>query len=689
MSFLLSLCSLVTVMSTHIKWVNDHVIIPLYDNLYDYITIPEAFLYIDDELIEDSKMYYERDRVERTFLSTVSTNYVKSHTIYYRVHFPTYDVSHTKAIIFEIKDFEPPEFIEVPSFKITLLQTFPSFTEGLRYRDNYDAEEDIKVFVNTTHIVKNRVGIYPIYYKIVDSSGNESEVQSTLEIYDHLPPDVTLKSEIIHPVGEIFSYHKYINIKDNYDLVVSVELDLSLVDFKTLGDYTFLLSAKDQSDNETRLTFSIKIIDKTPPQIKLNAFPKEISVHSEIDDTLLKSYILWVYDNYDDITIDDVSIFHDIDTKRLGSYTVYFHVYDLSGNFTEAKLNVAVVDDIPPTIEILYPLIFDVYDPLPHFIDYIKVTDNFYDDEKINTKITTSPKMNTVGSYQIIIEAKDPSQNVVIYRGYVEIVDRIPPNIEELSQIIIVDFQKRVYDSYFSVTDQYSKSENIRLVIDDSHVNYNEIGIYPLIIYAYDESFNETIFQTEILVLDIHPPILSLKSNLYLAKLNDPVINLYDLIDEAYDDYDDLSLYEVMISHNIQIDKIGVYEVIYMLSDQSHNTVLKILEYRVDDYQVPIIKADPLTISFDSFFNPWEGLIIEDHSSNVTIAIYPLNIDTSKPGNYHITYIATDERGRSSKINRVVTVLEPAHEAEINDYVPMLIVLIVGAFTTYYFWKKR
>ena len=662
---------------------------PLYANVYDYVEKPQASLYINDQLMTDPKMYYERNGVERTFVSTISTSFVKSYTIYFRVHFPTYNESHTKAIHFEIRDFEPPEFLDVPTFRITLLQALPSFTEGLRYRDNYDSEDKIKVYVNTTHIVRNRVGIYPIYYKIVDSSGNENEVVSTIEVYDHLPPDVTLKSEIIHSVGEVFSYMKYITIKDNYDLIVDVKLDLSEVDFKKIGTYTFLLTATDQSGNETRLTFDIRIIDKTPPQIKLYAFPQEITVHQSMTESMMRSFIIWVHDNYDPLTIDDVYIFHDIDVNRLGSYTIYYHLYDYSGNFTEAKLKITVVDNIAPTIELLMPLVFDVFDPLPHFMDFIKVSDNFYDDEKINIKITTSPKMNVVGSYQIVIEAKDPSQNVKIYRGYVEIVDRIPPVIEELGQIIIIDFQKRVYHSYFKVTDQYSKVEHLQLIIDDSQVHYHVIGVYPITVYAYDESQNEAILHTELIVLDIVAPVLTLKTHLYLARVNDPLVDLYQFILEAYDLYDQLSEHDVMISHFIDIHKIGVYHVSFYLSDQSMNMVSATLEYRIDDYYFPVIHAEPITLPYDSMFNPLDGLSIEEHSTRVTVAIYPLSIDTRKPGTYHITYIATDERGRSSKINRVVTVLEPIDKTEVNDYVPMLIVIIVGASLTYYFWKKR
>ncbi|MDX9692156.1 MAG: hypothetical protein RBT45_06835 [Acholeplasmataceae bacterium] len=206
MSFLLSLFQILAFTQTYVEWINTHVIIPLKENLYDYTELPEAFLYIDGILVDDPEIAYQRDGVERTFISTVSTSYVKTYTIYYRVIFPSYDISHVKAISFEIKDMEPPKIIDIPSFRITLLQELPSLTQGLRYADNYDEFSNIIVIVDQTHIIKNRVGIYPIYYQIIDSSGNTKHVSTTIEIYDHLSPDITLKKEIILNFGDIFIY---------------------------------------------------------------------------------------------------------------------------------------------------------------------------------------------------------------------------------------------------------------------------------------------------------------------------------------------------------------------------------------------------------------------------------------------------------------------------------------------------
>jgi hypothetical protein len=688
MSFLLSIFHVLSFVSSYVEWINTHVVIPLKDNLYDYTELPEAKLYIDEKEVVDNDMYYVRNGVERTFISTVSTTYVKTYTIYYRVTFPSYDVSHTQAITFEIKDLEPPVILSLPNFKITLQQDLPSFLDGVKISDNYDEASHLKISVNLTHIIKNRIGIYPIYYEVEDTSGNRTLGSSTIEIYDHLPPDITLKKAVILNYGSYFVYTDFFTIKDNYDLIVDVDLDVSHVDFHRLGTYPFSLTACDQSGNQNTFHFELSIIDQTPPVITLKQSPQKINVYEDVTHTLLKSFIIHVEDNYDDLTIDDVFIFHDIDPRTLGMYTVYYHLIDFSGNSFEVSLKVQVVDEIPPTLVIEQPLVFDVFSPTPHFYDLIDVFDNYDIKDDIIIKITTSPKMNVIGSYSIVIEITDVSKNKTTYRGYVEIVDRIPPVIEEIDQIIITDFQKRAYYSYFVATDQYSPSDEIDIIIDDSNVKYDRVGIFPIIIYAYDSSHNEAILESELIVLDIIPPTLSLTFQTYTQQVNTPLPDLRSFILDAYDNYDMLSSRDVSITHQIDTQTIGVYTITYMLKDASHNESCAYLEYRVDDYQKPKMTFTELILNYQDVFVPLEGVHIDEHSTKVTVTCYPYTIDTSIPGTYDIVYIATDERGNSTKLTRTITVLPLKEDTDLLSFLPMVSVVLLGAALSFYFWKK-
>ncbi|TNF08852.1 MAG: hypothetical protein EP317_02175 [Bacillota bacterium] len=688
MSFLLSIFQALAFVSSYVEWIHTHVVIPLKENVYDYIDLPEAKLYVDGNEVSDHMMFYERNGVQRTFLSTISTSYVRAYTIYYRVTFPTYNLSHTQAITFEIKDFEPPVITFLPNFRITLLQELPSFTEGIKISDNYDEVDDLKVYVNLTHIIKNRIGTYPVEYEVTDTSGNVTRGVSTIEIYDHLPPDVMLKKAIIILYGQTFVYTDFFTIRDNYDLVVDVDIDISLVDFTNIGTYPISLTAKDQSGNEQTFHFDLSIIDTTPPIITLKSQPEPIKVFQEITSELLLSYVLSVTDNYDTLTIFDVFVFHDIDSRRIGTYHIYYHLIDLSGNATEVILKIKVIDDTPPTLIIKEPFIFDVFSPIPHFFNLVDYIDNYDDHVDISLKITVSPKMDVVGFYPIIIEISDLSKNVYIYRGYVEIIDQIPPVIAEIDQIVVTDFQKRAYYSYFDVSDQYTKDEDIEIIIDDSKVDYQKIGVYPITVYAYDLSQNEGVFQTELIILDISPPTITLKFETYIAQIDEPMVDLKSFILEIADNYQEVHLSDVLITHQIDISRMGVYHVVYSLSDASRNEVVAYLEYRIDDARKPQISFSELNIKQHNPFNPMEGVHIFEHSSKVKISCYPYTIDTNIPGTYDIIYIATDERGNATKLIRTISVLPNKEEIEMTSYLPVIAVIAIGASLVFYFYKK-
>ncbi|MBU1142317.1 MAG: hypothetical protein KKH92_01590, partial [Firmicutes bacterium] len=98
MSFLLSLVSLLNILTVRIDWINDFLTIELNENIDSYTYLPEAKLYIDDVLVIDPRMFYERNGVEWTFISTVNTKVVKAYYIKYRVNYPTYNISQVRTI---------------------------------------------------------------------------------------------------------------------------------------------------------------------------------------------------------------------------------------------------------------------------------------------------------------------------------------------------------------------------------------------------------------------------------------------------------------------------------------------------------------------------------------------------------------------------------------------------------------
>jgi len=688
MSFLLSILTFINILTIRIEWFYTEIIVQLGDNIEQYLMIPEAVLYIDDVLIENPLVFYERDGVERTFKSTINTNIVRNYILKYRVTFSAYYVSSVQPITFKIVDEEPPIIDQLPVFLLPVGQKLPLLSEGLLYHDNYDSILNISVSMDSSSVVLTKTGIYPIIYQIRDGSGNLTEEISTLTIYDHLPPEITVKKEIQIPYGASLSWRDFFTVKDNYDLVPDVSIDDQFVDYQHLGVYPFLITATDSSGLYTVLFQEVTITDLDPPSMVLKSMPAPISVGSDVLDIDFLSFIISISDNYNQLDVSNVTFYHDIEINVVGTYRIYYSIADHSGNLTEEELIIKVSDQTAPVITIHIPFIYEVFDSDPHLINQFSFSDNYSRMEEMTCKITATYKMSVVADYPITIEVTDKAGNKTIYRGYIQVLDCYGPDISQLNDIIITDFERKDLAHYFSLEDNYDPSSKITISINDSHVDYKKIGSYVIDVAATDQSGNVKTIETEVIVIDMTQPILTLLMNALSVEVGTVPLDLTKYIEVATDNYDDLDKNSVFISESIDYDVLGVYPVIYLLIDTSLNVTEQTFYLTVDDRTPPIIEFTKLSLVAGSTFNPLEGVQVSEQSTRYTIQYFPYLLDTSMPGNKTITYIITDDRGNYTVSNRIIEILPESHNISLISFLPVILITLMGAGASYYFWKR-
>lgn len=688
MSFLLSFFSLFTILNAQVEWIYDQLKVPLYSDIEEFKYLPKAELFINGVSIYDPQMYYERDAVDHTFFSVISTSYLKTYTMRYRVVFPTYQVSNVHDIIFDIVDVTSPEILAIKTFKIPLGQNSVDFYSGLIISDNYDTNDQLITSIISIEVIWNQVGIYDIYYQVSDTSGNYINQTTTLEIYDYLAPEIIQKELLIIPYGSLFLWRDFFDVEDNDDPFPSVVMNDFSVDYTHLGLYDISLTATDQNGLSTTKFYKLSIVDNEPPIIITRSNPLPISVGSFSDSINFNDYILSLSDNYDELNLDDLSVMNDIEFDMIGTYEITYCIEDSSGNSATKKMNIDVVDNQKPTIELLSPLVFDVFDEEPFYIQLIDFHDNYTDHDSLSIKITESVKMNQIGNYAIAIEVSDQAKNISMYYGYVSIVDRIPPEMNQINDILITDFKQKDLNNYFETSDNYDSPTDITLIIDDQYVIYNQIGSYPLYIDVYDQSLNHFQFISEVHVIDIIEPILSLKQTVLNAEIFSEPIELSFFILEIDDNYDDLSIEDVMITDDINYDQLGIYLVTYCLLDSSMNKVLEYMYVIIDDLTPPRVELPPITLGINAYFNPLQGVITNDNLDEVEIHTFPKELDTSVPGIKEITYVISDLRGNYTIGIRKIIVEEVSQEISIKEYIPIVLVTILGGGVCYYIYKK-
>jgi len=165
-------------------------------------------------------------------------------------------------------------------------------------------------------------------------------------------------------------------------------------------------------------------------------------------------------------------------------------------------------------------------------------------------------------------------------------------------------------------------------------------------------------------------------------------LDLTKYIEEATDNYDDLDINAVLITDSIDYEVLGVYPVIYLLKDTSLNVTELTLYLTVDDRTPPVVEFTKLSLFAGSTFNPLEGVQVNEQSNSYTIQYFPYLLDTSIPGNKTITYIITDDRGNYTVSNRIIEIIPESNNPSLISFLPVVLITLIGAGASYYFWKR-
>ncbi len=671
----------------NVSWFNTTIELPLGSDIYDYIDSVEANIYEDGQLISDAKVSYQFNGVNRTFITTINTNYVGTYTLFVEAYFEYQDVKDIAKLEINVVDVIPPVITYIPTYTIAFGQDMPDLLDNIDYEDNYDANDKLLIDVDASLVNEARIGNYEIFYHIIDSSNNESVYTKIFSIVDRISPEIILKKQMIIDVHEPLIIEDFIEVKDNYDLNVRLKIIDSNINYDQLGLYEIIVIATDISNNTTKETFLVSVVDQKPPDLVLSSNPQPITVYSKITDTLLKSYILSISDNHDVILLDDLNITHDIDSKRLGKYHIYYTCSDLSHNVTTKSLEVAVIDDVKPFIENTSPLIFNVFDQNPIFSEYFHISDNYNAFDDLTIKYAGAFNLEKIGRYQLLVEATDQSKNKAVYVTEIVVMDQTAPEITQISEIIITNFEPLDLSIYFNAFDQYDLEENY-MIIDDQFVDYSKIGSYDISVYATDLSDNTAIFLTKIHLIDITAPVISLSTDTIYLNLGEERYTPLSYILEVSDNYDEILIDDVSIISTVDIFNVGKYQLIYTLIDSSLNDIQKIINVYVDDYEAPIIKGDSLYISMYESIDLLEGLDIEDNVGIYQVYYEPRYIDASYPGSYEISYRVSDLRGNITTFTRMIYIESIEQSYKIIDFIPIIILMISSISCLYYLYKK-
>ncbi|AUD62429.1 hypothetical protein BK010_02090 [Tenericutes bacterium MO-XQ] len=685
MSFLLSFFKW-TICLTQVIWTHTEIDVPVYSDLEDYIEIPKAKLSIDGVLVDDIPSYV-RDGVNRTFLSTVVTSYCKTYYIYFEAYFEDYNINEKQLIQINVVDQIKPKITYIPTYQIDVYGEPPDLYQHLIFSDNYDAVEDLDIFIDDQLVNYDIVGTYDIVYLIKDTSGNENRYTRTLEVIDRHPPIQEMINPLIIEVHELLNINDYIDFKDNYDQILNINVIGDEEPFDQLGYYDIKVVAVDRSKNVSEISYILEVVDQTPPDLILVSYPPPLDIFEAFDLEDCYQYVLSYTDNYDELNQDDIKIIYDVDINRVGKYQIYFEISDHSGNKTNKTLSIEVKDQVGPSIEINTPLVFEVFSQKPIIRSLITIDDNYCDDAAIDVDIKEKIDMNKIGFYELTIEASDAYDNKTILYTTIEIIDTIPPEITQVSDILLSDFEEKELSIYFNAYDAYDLDHTIIEVLDHE-VDYKKVGVYEITVMAYDQSNNQATLITEVFVVDVEPPVLELTCTELLINLNQIDIDYLSYVNQVSDNYSQLTIYDLIIDSNLDTLNLGKYEITYTLVDQSFNQTTLILTVFVVDQEPPVIEGSNLYKNMFDSVDVMEGIYVSDNVTVYEIYSSIELLDTSYPGSYEVYYVAIDSSGNQSSFSRMIYISETNEPFTLEEFTPIIVIVLVGLSILYYLYKK-
>jgi hypothetical protein len=162
------------------------------------------------------------------------------------------------------------------------------------------------------------------------------------------------------------------------------------------------------SGNETRQTFSVTVLDTTPP-VFVNVPSQSISIEYS-SDFELNSIGLQAIDNLQGDLSAYIITNVTVTELGLGEHEVIYKVVDQYGNESQLVVTYIIVDTTPPSITDIRPITirrgetFDIK-------DYIEVTDNFDLDLLNYVQYKDDITLSKAGVYKTILSVTDSSGN--------------------------------------------------------------------------------------------------------------------------------------------------------------------------------------------------------------------------------------------------------------------------------------
>ncbi|MGE6609338.1 immunoglobulin-like domain-containing protein [Peribacillus sp. NPDC076916] len=502
-------------------------------------------------------------------------------------------------------------------------------------------------------ILYSLIGLVVLIILLVPTSG--------MAAADTKKPTISGAANTTVYLNQTFNPKKGVTAKDNVDGNITSLIGISgKVDTKKIGKYTLTYKVTDSAKNTTTTKRVVTVKKDTTVPTITGATNKTAYLGYSFD---AKSGVK-ATDNADGTITSKIKITGQVNTKKEGTYKLKYSVTD-KGKNTRTVTRVITVKKDKEKPKITGATNKTVYKGYSfNTKTSVSATDNV--DGNITSKITVSGKVNVneVGIYKLQYTAKDKTGNkTTVTRTITVKTDTTKPQITGAGDTTIIygtSFNSR---TGVKATDNLDGTITSKITLTGS-VNVLKVGTYKLVYSVKDKTGNTTTVTRTINVVDKVKPTLmgtGLKDTTFAIGSYDYFPLLYGIT--SYDNADGNLTSEINVEGTVNVDKAGIYTLIYSVTDKSGNKTTAERKVTVIDNIAPKISgvADRKVLYFDHF-DPMEGVTSSDNNdgdltSKVVVKAIGEKLNTSDlslSGTFTYEYSVSDEAGNTTTVKRQV-----------------------------------
>lgn len=116
-----------------------------------------------------------------------------------------------------------------------------------------------------------KIGVQPVIIVAEDTYGNKTEKETTLELVaDDEAPVFTVAEDFIVWLGDTVAYKSKVQVTDNCPADVTIQVDASGVDLKSVGKYPVVYTATDLAGNSSEVILTVTVKEYRADEEELN-----------------------------------------------------------------------------------------------------------------------------------------------------------------------------------------------------------------------------------------------------------------------------------------------------------------------------------------------------------------------------------------------------------------------------------